>query len=66
MRTLIFTGRPLRVLKTPYISDWEDRQQEIRQLCANGTIPFVKDVEEKGAELMKQRPLLMGQVASSQ
>ncbi len=29
---------------------------------AAGTIPFYRDVEEKGAELMKQRPLLMGQV----
>ena len=65
MRTLIFTGRPLRVLKTPYISEWEERQQEIQQLCAKGTIPFVRDLEEKGAELMKQRPLLMGQVADS-
>jgi hypothetical protein len=27
-----------------------------------GTIPFMRDVEEKGAEVMKQRPLLMGQV----
>ncbi len=65
VRTLIFTGRPLRVLKTPYITAWEDRQQEIRQLCADGTIPFMKDVEEKGSELMKQRPLLMGQVCGS-
>ncbi len=62
MRTLIFTGRPLRVLKTPYIAEWEERQQEIRQLCEKGTIPFMKDLEDKGAELMKQRPLLMGQV----
>jgi NAD(P)H-dependent flavin oxidoreductase YrpB (nitropropane dioxygenase family) len=65
VRTLIFTGRPLRVLKTPYISEWEGRQQEIQQLCAKGTIPFYKDLEEKGAELMKQRPLLMGQVANA-
>ena len=65
VRTLIFTGRPLRVLKTPYIASWEERQQEIQQLCANGKIPFMKDVEEQGAELMKQRPLLMGQVAGA-
>jgi hypothetical protein len=64
VRTLIFTGRPLRVLKTPYIAAWEDRQQDIRQLCARGTVPFVKDVEENGAELMKERPLLMGQVGN--
>lgn len=64
VRTLIFTGRPLRVLKTPYIAAWEDRQQDIRQLCARGTVPFVQDVEEKGAELMKERPLLMGQVGN--
>jgi hypothetical protein len=53
------------VLKTPYISEWEERQQDIRQLCAQGTIPFIRDLEEKGAELMKQRPLLMGQVAGA-
>jgi NAD(P)H-dependent flavin oxidoreductase YrpB (nitropropane dioxygenase family) len=35
VRTIIFTGRPLRVLRTDYIDKWEnDRQQEIKELTA--------------------------------
>lgn len=35
VRTIIFTGRPLRVLKTEYIDKWEnDRQGEIKDLTS--------------------------------
>ena len=33
IRTIIFTGRPMRVLKNDYILDWEEnKSQEIREL----------------------------------
>jgi NAD(P)H-dependent flavin oxidoreductase YrpB (nitropropane dioxygenase family) len=48
VRTVIFTGRPMRVVKNPYIMHWEEnRQQEIRELCDNGIIPYTADLEEK-------------------
>ncbi len=35
IRTLIYTGRPLRVLKNEYISKWENEHaQEIKELCS--------------------------------
>jgi NAD(P)H-dependent flavin oxidoreductase YrpB (nitropropane dioxygenase family) len=48
VRTVIFTGRPMRVLKNPYIMNWEEsRQQEIQELIASGVIPYTVDVNEK-------------------
>jgi NAD(P)H-dependent flavin oxidoreductase YrpB (nitropropane dioxygenase family) len=39
-RTLIYTGRPLRVRRTPYVDGWEqNRQAEIRELTAKGHHP---------------------------
>eukprot|EP00026_Physarum_polycephalum_P010127 Phypoly_transcript_10278.p1 GENE.Phypoly_transcript_10278~~Phypoly_transcript_10278.p1 ORF type:complete len:361 (+),score=81.50 Phypoly_transcript_10278:91-1173(+) len=73
VRTIIFTGRPLRVLRTDYIDKWEnDRQQEIKDLTSKGIIPVKHDIEEKAAkkemdssQFMKYRPWLMGQAAGA-
>lgn len=47
IRTLIFTGRPLRVRKNPYIENWEtERQAEIRELTSKGTLPYESDLEK--------------------
>ncbi|RYP53913.1 hypothetical protein DL768_001225 [Monosporascus sp. mg162] len=46
IRTLIFTGRPLRVRKNPYIENWEnERQDEIKELTAKGVLPYEHDLE---------------------
>merc|ERR1711939_955387 len=40
VRTVIFTGRPLRVRNNPYIQNWEEnRSEEIKQLTNKGVIP---------------------------
>eukprot|EP00457_Paulinella_chromatophora_P009387 gb/GEZN01009453.1/.p1 GENE.gb/GEZN01009453.1/~~gb/GEZN01009453.1/.p1 ORF type:complete len:368 (+),score=38.55 gb/GEZN01009453.1/:94-1104(+) len=74
IRTLIYTGRPMRVLKTNFIMDWEEnKQKEIKALCAKGIIPIVQYVEEKAKErgfsaakdAVQNRPLLMGQCAGA-
>ena len=50
VRTVIFTGRPMRVLKNAYISNWEEqRQQEIQELLAQGVVPYTVDVAENDA-----------------
>lgn len=51
IRTLIFTGRPLRTFSTPYIADWEqNRQAEIRELTAKGLIPLDEEIERLDRE----------------
>jgi len=70
-RTIIFTGRPLRCLRTPYIDNWENqRQQEIKDLTAQGIIPVHHEMEhdkdaDSPAAIIKYRPLLMGQCAGA-
>ncbi|KAI4209368.1 MAG: hypothetical protein LQ351_007700 [Letrouitia transgressa] len=66
VRTIIFTGRPLRVRNNAYIKDWEEnRQAEIKQLCDSGNIPVDYELErlgDKASEEFKKQatPLLMG------
>ncbi|KAL7922297.1 2-nitropropane dioxygenase [Trichoderma austrokoningii] len=47
IRTIIFTGRPMRVRNNAYINDWEtNRQQEMKELAAKGTIPYEADLDK--------------------
>jgi NAD(P)H-dependent flavin oxidoreductase YrpB (nitropropane dioxygenase family) len=47
IRTIIFTGRPMRVRNNDYINDWEtNRIQEMRDLAAKGTIPYEADLDK--------------------
>ncbi|TKA56324.1 hypothetical protein B0A49_08931 [Cryomyces minteri] len=70
VRTIIFTGRPLRVRKNPYIENWEEnRQAEIKELTAKGTIPVEHDLERMGDDIDDDtmdnaRPFLMGKAAA--
>jgi NAD(P)H-dependent flavin oxidoreductase YrpB (nitropropane dioxygenase family) len=70
IRTIIFTGRPLRVRKNPYILNWEEnRADEIKQLTAKGIIPVEHDFENLPDDvdddtLDNARPFLMGKVAA--
>eukprot|EP01126_Amoeba_proteus_P062621 TRINITY_DN8541_c0_g1_i1.p1 TRINITY_DN8541_c0_g1~~TRINITY_DN8541_c0_g1_i1.p1 ORF type:complete len:374 (-),score=69.50 TRINITY_DN8541_c0_g1_i1:118-1128(-) len=77
IRTLIFTGRPMRVLKNEYIMDWEDnRKKEMLALTGKGVLPYQHDINEaqkdpssmtreKMTKAMEWRPLLMGQVVGA-
>ncbi|SLM33692.1 2-nitropropane dioxygenase [Lasallia pustulata] len=70
VRTIIFTGRPLRVRNNPYIQNWEEnRASEIKELTAKGTIPVEHDFETLGDDIDDDtmdnaRPFLMGKVAA--
>jgi NAD(P)H-dependent flavin oxidoreductase YrpB (nitropropane dioxygenase family) len=61
LRTLVVSGRPLRVRMNDYIKSWEvDRPEEVRKLCDSGVVPLQKDMDdEKDVDI----PFLMGQVA---
>merc|ERR1711916_199095 len=74
VRTLIYTGRPLRVLRTPYVNEWEtNRSMEIRELTSKGVLPAINEMSEKkkaGEELsfedqLNVTPLLMGKCAGA-
>lgn len=72
IRTIIYTGRPMRVLKNPYIMEWESRPQDIKALTSKGVIPAMHDLETKSKlpdadpkQLIAAQPLLMGQVAGA-
>ncbi|KAG8753889.1 hypothetical protein FRC14_005636 [Serendipita sp. 396] len=63
-RTLIFTGRPLRVIKSDYVVDWnENRSDEIKQLTSQGIIPHERELEKRPEISLSTRPWLTGAVA---
>jgi len=65
-RTLIYSGRPMRVRKTPYVAEWEDkRQDEIRRLTSQGKVPHEVELESHPEKSLDGRMWLMGQVAGS-
>ncbi|KAI0664952.1 2-nitropropane dioxygenase [Cubamyces menziesii] len=64
-RTLIYSGRPMHVRKTPYVADWERRPQEIAELTSQGKIPHEVELEKHPEKSMEGRMWLMGKVAGS-
>ena len=61
VRTLIFTGRPLRVRKNPYIMNWEEeRSQEIKELTSKGKIPYEADLDKVMAGEAEETPAIKG------
>ncbi|KAJ9630678.1 hypothetical protein H2203_001201 [Taxawa tesnikishii (nom. ined.)] len=61
LRTLVVSGRPLRVRMNDYIKSWEDRPDDIKRLTeVEGIVPLQKDLDD-GVDV--DIPFLMGQVA---
>jgi NAD(P)H-dependent flavin oxidoreductase YrpB (nitropropane dioxygenase family) len=59
-RTLVVSGRPLRVKYNDYIKEWHAREDEIKRLTEQGVVPLAQDMDEgKDVDI----PFLMGQVA---
>ena len=47
-RTLVYTGRPLRIVKNKYAMEWEKyRKDEMKELLSQGIIPYTADVDVK-------------------
>ena len=61
LRTLVITGRPLRVRMNDYIRKWEAQPEKIKELTEQGVIPMEKDIEDEKDDV--DFPHLMGQVA---
>jgi NAD(P)H-dependent flavin oxidoreductase YrpB (nitropropane dioxygenase family) len=60
LRTLVISGRPLRVKRNEYIDGWEKRPEEIKALTEQGIVPLTKDMD---GDVEVDFPYLMGQVA---
>ncbi|KAL5341305.1 2-nitropropane dioxygenase [Aspergillus crustosus] len=59
-RTLVISGRPLRMLPNDYIKEWEKKPQEIAELTARGVVPLEHDFNnDKEFDI----PFLMGDVS---
>ena len=66
IRTTIFTGRPMRVLKNEYISEWEEAKLiQNKALIAKGVIPISTDFNEERPLPASLHPFLMGQCAAA-
>lgn len=64
IRTVIYTGRPLRVIRNEYVVDWnENRQAEIQELTSKGIVPHEEELKKKPEISLATRPWLSGSVA---
>lgn len=63
-RTLVLSGRPLRMRTNEYIRRWHAEPQRIKELCDKGIVPIEWDLENNGEENIDP-PHLMGQVAGA-
>lgn len=61
-RTLVISGRPLRMKTNDYIRKWHAQPEKIQELCGKGVVPLEHDMEA-GNEV--DLPHLMGQVAGA-
>ncbi|KAI0835305.1 2-nitropropane dioxygenase-like protein [Hypoxylon sp. FL0890] len=63
-RTLVLSGRPLRMKMNEYIKRWHADPQRIKELCDRGIVPIEYDLEQNGdADI--DPPHIMGQVAGA-
>lgn len=47
IKSIIWSGRPLRAARTPYVEDWEfNRQAEIKDLTSRGLIPIPWELDK--------------------
>ncbi|THG95338.1 hypothetical protein EW026_g6302 [Hermanssonia centrifuga] len=65
VRTLIYSGRPMSVRKTPYVAGWDNRHQEVLELTSQGKIPHEVELEKHPEKSLEGRMWLMGKVAGS-
>lgn len=78
LRTVIYTGRPMRVIKTQFNEEFTAKNQEIQELLDKGIIPIMHYAETSEAKIKKgemsmpsptelatMRPLLVGACAGA-
>ena len=61
LRTLVVSGRPLRVRMNEYLQKWESQPGKIKELTDRGIVPLQQDMDQN---MDVDPPFLMGQVAA--
>lgn len=46
IRTLVISGRPLRLIPNSYVTEWEREPQKIKELCDSGVVPLEEDLRK--------------------
>lgn len=74
-RTVIYTGRPMRIIGNPVSDDWEqNKQSQIKELTSQGIIPVYKQFDDIKSgkdkqftekDMMMNSPLLCGAAAGA-
>ncbi|KAG6901875.1 hypothetical protein C0995_006999 [Termitomyces sp. Mi166 len=65
-RSLIYSGRPMSVRKTPYVADWElNRRAEMNALLAEGKVPHEVELQNHPNKSIPGFAWVMGPVAGS-
>lgn len=65
VRTVIYTGRPLRVIRTPYVDNWtNNRQEEVKDLASRGIIPVYEELKNHPEKHLETIAWLSGRVAA--
>jgi len=66
IRTLVYSGRPMSVMKTPYVAEWETkRRAELDALLAEGKVPHEVELQNHPEKSLAGFSWLMGRVAGS-
>mmetsp|Transcript_68718 Transcript_68718/g.212463 ORF Transcript_68718/g.212463 Transcript_68718/m.212463 type:complete len:334 (+) Transcript_68718:118-1119(+) len=58
LRTLVLSGRPLRLIPNDWVRSWEKEPARIQELCEQGVVPFAHDMKAKGEDAVTLRALL--------
>uniref|UniRef100_A0A0G4G6N6 Uncharacterized protein n=1 Tax=Chromera velia CCMP2878 TaxID=1169474 RepID=A0A0G4G6N6_9ALVE len=69
MRTLVYTGRPMRIIKNKYAVEWDEkRREELQKHLREGKLPYKEDLEnnsDKAPAFHELMPLLSGKAAGA-
>ncbi|KAL0947364.1 hypothetical protein HGRIS_013480 [Hohenbuehelia grisea] len=66
VRTLVYSGRPMSVRKTPYLAEWETtRKLELDKLLSEGKIPHEEELKAHPEKSVAGISWLMGKVAGA-
>mmetsp|Transcript_23581 Transcript_23581/g.35602 ORF Transcript_23581/g.35602 Transcript_23581/m.35602 type:complete len:352 (-) Transcript_23581:409-1464(-) len=55
IRTLVVSGRPLRLLPNEWVKSWEAQPDKIKELCDKGVVPLQHDLRNHAQDNQKRR-----------
>jgi len=55
IRTLVVSGRPLRLIPNDYVKSWEAEPDKIREMCERGVVPLQHDLRTNSGDQDKRR-----------